>query len=79
MVATFVFRGQAAARGVNKITVDAVPRAVVHRLYRRAFYFTVWRSFTAGLQSKCNSLQLVRRAVLAVRKLTVAQLHYVQI
>jgi hypothetical protein len=27
MVATFVFRGRAAARGVNNITADAVPRA----------------------------------------------------
>jgi len=78
MVTTFVFRGQAPARGVNNIPADAVPRAEVHRLYRRAVHFTIWRRFTAGLHCKCNTLQLVRKAVTAVRKLTVAQLHYVQ-
>jgi len=40
-VATFVFRGQAAATRVNNVTADAVPRAVLHRLYRRAVYFTI--------------------------------------
>jgi len=40
MVTTFVIRGQPAARGVNNITADAVPRAVVHRLYRLLYNMT---------------------------------------
>ena len=31
----------ATARSVNNIPADAVPRAVVHRLYRHAVYFTI--------------------------------------
>jgi hypothetical protein len=44
MVTTFVIREQAAARGVNNITADAVPRAVVHRLYPLLYSMTQFYS-----------------------------------
>jgi hypothetical protein len=44
MVTTFVNRGQAAARGVNNITADAVPRAVGHRLYCLLYNMTQFYS-----------------------------------